>query len=138
MTFEPNVTNRAVEQAAIAFVVEYERARGREAHDTRSVGAAADLVSGDRVIEVKAYGGSSRGSDLWLEVRQVEEARSNADFWLYVVENVKQGDPSVFRLLAFGGEDLAGLLLRAREKRYYEVPWPTGVYDRLREAADQA
>ncbi len=85
--YEPLVGNRAIEDAAIAHVVQYEQARGRKARDTRHTGAAGDLTSGDRVIEVKAYGRSSRGQDLWLEVRQVEEARSNPNFWLYIVEN---------------------------------------------------
>lgn len=123
--------NRAVEDAAIAFVKEREQASGRKAIDTRGTGGAADLVSGERLIEVKAYGTSSRGQDLWLEVRQVEEARQNPNFWLYIVENIRQGDPQQFRLLEIGGEHLQSLLVRARERRYYEVPWPVGVYDRI-------
>ncbi len=129
--YEPLVGNRAIEDAAIAYVLQYEQARGREARDTRHAGAAGDLISGDRVIEVKAYGKSSRGQDLWLEVRQVEEARSNPNFWLYIVENVRQGDPAQFRLLEIGGKELQSLLSRARERRYYEVPWPVAAYDRL-------
>lgn len=125
--------NRQIENAAIAFVVSYERAHGREAVDTRGRGAAADLVSGDRTIEVKAYGGSGRGQDLWLEVRQFEEAATNPHFWLYIVDNVRQGDAGMFGLLRIGGNDLRVLLGRARERRYYEVPWPVADYDRLRQ-----
>ncbi len=128
---EPLVGNRAVEDAAIAYVIAHEQVSGRQARDARGTGAAGDLVSDERVIEVKAYGRSSRGQDLWLEVRQVEEARRNADFWLYIVENVRQGDPAQFRLLQLGGQDLATLLGRARERRYYEVPFPVAVHDRL-------
>lgn len=126
------LTNRQIESAAITYVIECEAQEGRQAHDTRGRGVAGDLVSGDRVIEVKAYGTTARGTDLWLEVRQVEEARTNPDFWVYVVENVRQGDPALFRLLCIGGDDLQGLISRARERRYYEVPFPVGVYDRLR------
>jgi hypothetical protein len=36
------------------------------------------------MIEVKAYGRSARGTDLWLEVRQVEEARRNPDLHVCV------------------------------------------------------
>lgn len=32
---------------------------------------------------------SARGGNLWLEVRQVEEARTNPEFHIYVVENVR-------------------------------------------------
>jgi hypothetical protein len=46
------------------------------------------------VIEVKAFGLSARGNDLWLETRQVDEARTNGRFRLYVVDNVRKGDPA--------------------------------------------
>lgn len=93
--------------------------------------AESGASSGDhaQVIEVKAFARVVRGEDLWLEVAQVDEARRNADFWLYVVDNVGQGDPAQFRLHAFGGHPLQVLLARAREKRYYEVPFPVAAYD---------
>lgn len=125
------VGNRAIETAAIEYVVAEERAAGRAARDVRGTGAAGDVASPPRVIEVKAYGTSARGSDLWLEVRQVEEARRNPDFWIYVVENVRQGDPGQFTLKMIGGERLQKLLERAKEQRYYSVPWPVADYDAL-------
>ncbi len=48
------MTNRKVEGAAIAFVIQHEASAGRSALDSRGQGAAGDLVSGDRVIEVEA------------------------------------------------------------------------------------
>lgn len=69
------------------------------------------------------------GSDLWLEARQVEEARRNREFYVYVVENVRQGDPVRFTLKVLGGDRLARLLERAKEQRYYTVPWPVSDYD---------
>ena len=120
---------KAIENAAIAWVLELERAAGRTPRDTRHAGAPADIESPPRVIEVKAFGTTNRGFDLWLETRQVDEARSNPDFHLYVVENVRRGDPTHFTLKVLGGERLARLLERAREKRYYEVPWPVADYD---------
>ena len=126
------MTNREIESAAIAYVIEREAVEGREAHDTRGRGAAGDLASRNRVIEVKAYGTTARGNDMWLEARQVEEAKVNPDFWVYVVENIRQGDPSQFRLLCIGGDDLHALIGKAKEKHYYEVPFPVAVYDRLR------
>jgi hypothetical protein len=121
--------NKAIEDAAIAWVMDYERSRGREPQDTRHRGAPADIESSGRVIEVKAFGTSNRGYDLWLETRQVEEARRNPDFYVYVVENVRQGSPSMFTLKILGGERLQQLLLRAKEQRYFTIPWPVGDYD---------
>lgn len=90
--------NKAIENAAIAWVMELERAAGRTPQDTRYRGAPADIDSPPRLIEVKAFGRSNRGFDLWLETRQVQEARRNPDFYVYVVENVHQGDPALFTL----------------------------------------
>jgi hypothetical protein len=125
------MTNREIENLALAFVIAQEALDGRAATDTRGRGAAGDLISAERVIEVKAFGTSARGADLWLEVRQVEEGRTNPNFYVYVVENIRQGDPAAYRLLEVGGDDLQRLLAHAREKHYYEVPFPVAVYDRL-------
>lgn len=99
-------TNKAIEDAAIKWVVEQERAAGRLAEDTRFQRSAGDIESPPRVIEVKAKGRSHRGEDIWLEPRQAEEAERNPDFFVYVVENVRQGDPAFFTLRVLGGTDL--------------------------------
>lgn len=126
------LSNSEIESLAIAFVIEREKAEGRSARDTRHQGALADVESDGRIIEVKAAGTSSRGYDAWLEPRQYEAAIAQPDrFWLYLVENVRQGDPAKFTLLRFGGERLARLLERAREQRYYTVPIPTRTYDEV-------
>ena len=53
----PELTsNRAVEDAAIAWVMDLERAAGREPRDTRYRGAPGDIESTPRIIEVKAAG----------------------------------------------------------------------------------
>lgn len=80
-------------------------------------------------IEVKAFGGVARGEFLWVEVSQYDEARRNANFHFYVVDNVRQGDPALFRLKVFGGDSLQRLLLRAKERRYYEVSLPVAEFD---------
>jgi hypothetical protein len=121
--------NKALEDAAIEWVIELERRAGREPRDTRRTGGVADIESPPRVIEVKASGGSARGVDLWLEPRQFEEARSNSNFYVYVVENVRQGDSSQFTLRVLEPERLAQLIGRAKEQRYYTVPWPVVEYD---------
>jgi hypothetical protein len=129
-------TNRLIEDAAIAHVLCLEEAAGRTAVDARGAGALVD-IEGDRLIEVKAYGRSARGSDLWLEPRQVEAARAYPlRFHLMIVENVRQGDPAGFQVLDITGDLLVRLLERKREKRYFEVPFPVAVYDELRLHAD--
>src|SRR3954468_23468810 len=92
----PRLSNRQIEDAAIACVLRWEEAHGRPSRDTRATGAAADGAGAERVIEVKPYGRSARGEDLWLEPRQIDEADRNPNFWLYVVEDIRQGDPSQF------------------------------------------
>lgn len=71
----------------------------------------------------------ARGSDLWLEPAQFEAARTDRQFHLYLVENIRQGDPRLFRLIDLHGQQLDRLLSRARERRYYTVPWPVAGYD---------
>lgn len=121
--------NKAIEDAAIAWVTELERSAGREPTDSRHCRAPADIESPPRLIEVKAFGTTGRGNDLWLEVRQVEEAKRNPRFYVYVVENVRQGDPARFTLKVLGEDLLARLLGRAKEQRYFTVPWPVADYD---------
>jgi hypothetical protein len=41
----------------------------------------------------------------------------------------RQGEPDGFTLKILGGERLQRLLRRAKERRYYEVPWPVADYD---------
>ncbi len=127
---QPLSGNKAIEAAAIAFVMDLERRSGRTPIDKRyEASYPADIESLPRIIEVKAVGGSQRGWFLWLEVVQVEEARRNPDFFVYVVDNVRQGDPAKFGLKVLGGAQLARLIGRAKEKRYFEVPVPVGEYD---------
>ena len=66
----------------------------------------------------------------------MEEAKRNPAFFVYVVENVRQGDPSKFTLRVLGGERLAVLIEHARERRYYEVPWPVAHYASTPEGLD--
>ena len=49
-------------------------------------------------------------------------------FHLVLVENIRSGVP---RIIDIHGDQLALLLERRREKHYFEVPFPTGVYDAL-------
>lgn len=122
--------NKAIEAAAITFVMDLERRAGRSPVDKRyEASYPADIESLPRIVEVKAVGGSQRGWFLWLEVVQVEEAQRNPDFYVYIVDNVRQGDATKFGLKVLGGERLARLIGRAKEKRYFEVPVPVAEYD---------
>jgi hypothetical protein len=122
--------NKAIEDAAVAYVMDLERRAGRAPIDMRNVASfPADIESPPRAIEVKAVGGDQRGWFLWLEVAQVEEARRNPGFYVYVVDHVRQGDPRGFRLKVLHGVQLQRLLERAREKRYFEMPFPVAEFD---------
>lgn len=122
------MTNRQVENIAIQLVLERERAAGRAAVDVRGKGALAD-IEGDWLIEVKAFGQSARGADLWLETRQVQAALAEPErFHLVLVEDIRSAQP---RIIDIHAEQLAQLLNHRREKHYFEVPFPTGVYDAL-------
>ena len=123
------VGNKVIESAAVEWVMTLERRAGRNPRDARYERGPADIESPPRVIEVKAFGKSNRGFDLWLETRQVQEARSNPNFYVYVVENVRQGDSSLFTLRVLGGDHLQRLLQRAKEQHYFTMPWPVADYD---------
>jgi hypothetical protein len=43
-----------------------------------------------------------------MEVRQVDEARRTPDYYVYVVENVRQGDPAKFTLRVLGARGCSG------------------------------
>lgn len=60
-------SNKAKDDAAIAWVMELERVAGRQPRDTRYTGAPADIESPPRLIEVKSFGTSNRGYDLLME-----------------------------------------------------------------------
>lgn len=123
------ISNRQVEDAAIDWVMSLERAAGREPVDVRYARQAGDILSPPRTIEVKAIGRSARGADLPLELPQFAAAQNDPDFYLYVVDNVRQGDPAQFELRVLGGSHLQRLLLRVKEFRAYAMPWPVADYD---------
>jgi hypothetical protein len=52
----PHMSNRAIEDAAIAYVLEW-AAHCRSSRDTRRTSAAGDMANVNRTIEVKADGG---------------------------------------------------------------------------------
>ncbi|SEP19268.1 hypothetical protein [Trujillonella endophytica] len=115
---------RIVEDAAIAFVLEQEAVEGRLARDVRGTRALGDVVSGERIVEVRVFATPVRGQDVWLEPHLYETARAHPDrFWFYVVEDLGS-DVARFRLLRLGGEPLQRMLEQAIKRRYYAVPVP--------------
>jgi hypothetical protein len=130
LSFRPLLGNRAIEDAAIDYVIALERQAGRAPQDRRSDPAfPADLWSPPRTIEIKAVGRDQRGWFVPLEVPQFNSASADPNFFLYVVDNVRQGDPTAFRLKVFAGKQLQRLLTRAKKREYYEVPIPVAEFD---------
>lgn len=130
MTFEPLVGNRVIEAAAIKYVMDLERSAGRVPVDRRYEAAfAADISSPPRTIEIKAVGKDQRGWFVPIETRQYDAALADPNFYLYVVDNIRQGDPSAFRLKVFAGERLHRLLQHAKKREYWEMPIPVGEFD---------
>lgn len=129
-TFERLSGNRVIETAALMWVMELERAASREPRDRRSErGFPGDLESPPRTIEIKAVGGDARGADLPLEESQINAAAGDHHFFLYLVDNVAQGNPEHFRLRIFGGDQLQRLIRSVRRKVYYELPVPVREFD---------
>jgi hypothetical protein len=119
------VSNRETENFAIEYVLQLERAAGREPLDTRKTGDPVDITSPPRLIEVKAFGGSARGQPVPLEQRQVDALRANPEsFFLYEVEEINEaraglGKPSV---LVLDGAKVLAMVATAKPVTTY---WPT-------------
>jgi hypothetical protein len=122
---------KALEDAAVAYVTEYERRHGRTAIDRRyQAGFPGDIESPPRIIEIKSTATSYRGWFLPLQPIQVEHALTDPAFYVYVVEHIGAGgDPSKITLRILGAEHLQKLAAAAIARTSYEVPWPTADYD---------
>ena len=137
MTSEPKlpdaqVVEETVEDRAIRHVIALEHRLGREARDTRRVsGAAGDLVSGDRVIEVKASSGWQvrRNGLLYITGPQLRRA-GDPNFYLYIVENMGQPDPAKIEVRVLHGEEMR-LLFAGAKADIYQVPVRVGDYAKL-------
>ena len=130
------LVGRAVEHAAVEWVIAYEHRAGRHAVDRRfDKTFSADLEStgqpGEhRLIEtIKASGTSYRGWFLPFEPVQFHAAGSDQIYYVYVVENVGQGNPAAFTLRVLDAAHLGRLKERYAERHYFEVSWPSKDYD---------
>jgi hypothetical protein len=132
--WEQILGNPAIEKAAIAYVIECERQQGRAARDARGsgVGGAGDVESDGRIIEVKAFSkwGLKSTGLLLFTPGQLREVERNENYYVYIVENVGQGDHSKFELRELHGADLQRLLAGAKPQRFY-VPVRAAEYARL-------
>jgi hypothetical protein len=121
---------KAVEAAALLWVMELERIAGRSPVDRRYERAfAGDIWSEPRTIEIKAASGDYRGWFLPLEPVQLEAARSDENFYIYIVDNIGQGDPADFGLRVLHGEQLRRLAAKAVTRTYHEMPVPVKEFD---------
>jgi hypothetical protein len=129
--WEAILGNPAIENRAVEFVIEMERQEGRSARDTRGRGAG-DVESEGRVIEVKGFSryGLRSARVLYFTSPQMREGQRNENYYVYVVENVAQGDPSKFEVRVLHGEDLRRLFTEAKVHRFY-VPVRAADYARL-------
>ena len=88
------------------------------------------------MIEVKAFGLSARGNDLWLETRVRDVRRARTVTSTSIVDNVRQGNPAAaFRLIDLHGDVLACLVKRARPQTYMTVPRSRRLHRRRRSQA---
>jgi hypothetical protein len=78
---------------------------------------------------VKAVGKDQRGWFVPIETRQYNAAIRDPQFYLYVVDNIRQGDPTAFRMKVFAGEQLQRLLQNAKKREYFEMPIPVAEFD---------
>jgi hypothetical protein len=123
-------SNSQIEQTAIQHVMDLERAAGRAPEDVSRTGAAYDVSSPPRKIEVKAFSRSARGEVLALEESQVAEARRDpASYYLYVVDHVGSGSRIAVRIIH--GDLLAAILDRTPPKISYWATFRVSEYDSL-------
>ena len=96
-------SNKAVEDAAIAFVLDYERQQGRSARDTRGQRQPADVSSDGRIIAVKAYGRSARSTDPWRTHLHTVAVTASTGCMGGTYSLVSMGTETVIQLIQFWG-----------------------------------
>lgn len=125
------LSNAEVESLAVEMVAGRARAHGCVVEDTRHVPAAAgDLVIDGQPVEIKASAGSVRGDDLWLEPSQAQ-ALQHGSLQLVIVEHLRRDGSGTIRWV--DAATLQSLLPKLREHRYFTLPVPVAIYDRLQE-----
>jgi hypothetical protein len=128
-TLERLVGNKAIETAAVLWVMELERAAGREPVDRRfEASFSADIESPPRLIDVKAVGGNQRGWFVPLEVPQVEEGSPEPK-----LPSVRRRQRRAGQLRGIPAQGLwrstACPAAHAGERSYFEMPIPVAEFD---------
>jgi len=108
-------TVKDVEQKAIDFVLEYERKAGRSAKNVSRTGCGYDVLSSDRKIEVKGDSAPKPGFENFNRYN-FQALQKEDNFWLYVVYNIKAGNPKLVVL------DKNEVLRRAKFTYSWEIP----------------
>jgi hypothetical protein len=117
------MSNSEIERAALDFVMELDRADGRQPVDVHRTDAPFDISSPPRKIEVKAFGGSARGAAVPLEERQVAAAKEDPEnYYVYVVDNVARADHGEMAVRVLHGPILLNMINGAKPQTTY---WPT-------------
>ena len=89
-------SNNEIEDAARPFIEEYELVTRGCTIARQGANVGSDFVASDgRFIEVKAFGGSAPDSvDFQAsEWRRAQQPEAAAEYWLYVVEHLRDGQP---------------------------------------------
>lgn len=111
---DAEVVDKTIEDRAVRFVIDQELRLGREARDTRRQPGAADVASGDRIIEIKASSGWAvrKNGLLYVTGPQLRRARSRDE--LTPTEQTDQSPPRVTLQHALTRYALSGRKQRAR------------------------
>jgi len=117
------------EDAAVEYVIACDREDGRVARDTRRARGVADVESDGRLIEVKGFGPEKFAGTLMFTPPQVLKAEQDANYYVYIVVNIGQGDPAKFQLSQLHGDSLRDVMAGAKVHRL-RVAVPAAAFKR--------
>lgn len=120
--------NEAVEDAAVAYVLDRERSAGRHPRDVRYQGAAGDVENPSRLIEVKPFSrswGSLNGSSP-ARFKRHDNTPTSTSTWSSTSARATR---SSSRSRCSAGSGCSGLLAGVKESHSFEMPWPVADFD---------
>lgn len=126
--------NGSIEDRAVRLVIERERKLGRDARDVRNRREIADVESSGRFIEVKCFSGSfkPRLGSLLFTPAQLKHARDNDAYFVYLVENLGQPEPTRVTIRVIHGDVLRRMVTDPGVQiQRYIVPLRIAEYDKL-------
>lgn len=124
-------SNKAVETAAIDWVIEVERDAGRDAVDAR--GSQSRCGHRDPTLHYRGEGARTLGTWPRPVARAITDRGGRLQRGVLRLRGGERtpGDSAHFQLRVLGGRQLRTLLERSRERRYFTVPWPVSRYDAM-------